>query len=391
LGLPKALQNLVILAFALQTNRSFFLHGGPTQPTVENLPDDLELREQRLPSQSDWEEARQRASSIFGVASSPLLNASNVSKLVGDIRNEIAGRKEACEQLVIRLNQLHSQLGAGGTTSVRLTTAQMTKSLVDALAQSQDETFVAVLARAGISSTQQSMGTSFKKAAEVVGSLSHVNWELLEAILKLTDERQTAAQAIWNSLKQAFQADELAVSIDAALVDAQSRAVKLLADIQRPARPGISAPLKPTSDLPSVSTVPVTPPISYPGDLRNIYSHLGSDEAEVATFYQGNAAALERNRKLVEQLKKLYDTSQVSGDSLPGNLPTEKVRSVLEVHLIQPLSRGGDDARSNMIVVSPTLHLLIHLDENCMVDLGKQEMVLFGVRIKLHVQSEHNG
>ncbi len=40
-----------------------------------------------------------------------------------------------------------------------------------------------------------------------VDALGRVKWEILEAVLKLDDERQTAAQAIWNSAKQAFQAD----------------------------------------------------------------------------------------------------------------------------------------------------------------------------------------
>lgn len=61
MGLPRDVQSLIILVFALQTNRSFFLHGGPMQPTLENLPDELELREQKLPAQTDWDRARQRA------------------------------------------------------------------------------------------------------------------------------------------------------------------------------------------------------------------------------------------------------------------------------------------------------------------------------------------
>ena len=53
--------------------------------------------------------------------------------------------------------------------------------------------------------------------------------------------------------------------------------------------------------------------------------------------------------------------------------------------------KGGADARSNMIVVSPTLHTLIHLDEKCTVDLAARQMMLFGVKITLRVDAGHNG
>src|SRR3989442_5340260 len=49
MGLPKDVQNLVILTFAAQTNRTFYRHGAPWEATLTNLPDDCELREQKLP------------------------------------------------------------------------------------------------------------------------------------------------------------------------------------------------------------------------------------------------------------------------------------------------------------------------------------------------------
>ncbi|MBF0128348.1 MAG: phage resistance protein, partial [Magnetococcales bacterium] len=79
MGLPAVAQNLLILLFAQQTNRVFMQHGGVIQPTLESLPDESTLHLQELPSQSDWELARERAAAIFGLpASSPLCNATNV-------------------------------------------------------------------------------------------------------------------------------------------------------------------------------------------------------------------------------------------------------------------------------------------------------------------------
>ena len=91
MGLPAHAQNLVILVYADQANRSFFLHGGPYQPKLEDLPDELELREQALPSQEDWDEAITRAGKIFGISVSPLRNASNLSDLATKLKDAAGG------------------------------------------------------------------------------------------------------------------------------------------------------------------------------------------------------------------------------------------------------------------------------------------------------------
>lgn len=85
MGLPKDLQNLVILCFAWQCDLSFSLYGNPVEPQLDNLDDDLELRQQPLPSEDLWREAAQRAADILGVVAAPLLTAAGVAKFVADI------------------------------------------------------------------------------------------------------------------------------------------------------------------------------------------------------------------------------------------------------------------------------------------------------------------
>jgi len=80
---------------------------------------------------------------------------------------------------------------------------------------------------------------------------------------------------------------------------------------------------------------------------------LNSDEIEVRAFYANDTERLQRNRRLVEELKKLYGESQVEGDSLPEGLPSERILEALEVHHIQGLGKGGPDEKCNMLVVSP--------------------------------------
>jgi hypothetical protein len=67
MGLPAEAQNLIILAFAGQTNRSFVRGNVPYLPSIDQMPDDLELREQTLPDPGDWETACKRAAALFGL------------------------------------------------------------------------------------------------------------------------------------------------------------------------------------------------------------------------------------------------------------------------------------------------------------------------------------
>jgi hypothetical protein len=100
MGLPIELQNLIILAFAASTNRRFTMRGGPYEPTIDSLPDELELKEQALPNTADWETALLRASSLFGLTLGQTLNAANVGKLVDEVRQKAADKKEAVARLV---------------------------------------------------------------------------------------------------------------------------------------------------------------------------------------------------------------------------------------------------------------------------------------------------
>jgi predicted HNH restriction endonuclease len=64
---------------------------------------------------------------------------------------------------------------------------------------------------------------------------------------------------------------------------------------------------------------------------------------------------------------------------------------VLEVHHIKPLAQGGADERHNMIVVTPTLHALIHSDPACEIDLKSGKIRLFGRDFIIQVAATHNG
>ncbi|MFN5304087.1 MAG: phage resistance protein, partial [Pseudanabaena sp.] len=81
MGLPAIAQNLVILTFAAQTNCIAYRSNLAIDVTLKFLPDDVEFRTQKLPDQVLWQTAVDRATSIFNISISKLLNAKNVAEL----------------------------------------------------------------------------------------------------------------------------------------------------------------------------------------------------------------------------------------------------------------------------------------------------------------------
>jgi hypothetical protein len=263
MGLPRDVQNLIILVVAAQTNRSFFLHGGPFNASIDNLNDDLELREQALPTQSDWEVATKRAATIFGVTSSPLVSAANVASLIAAVRIRATEAKAPCDSLSEKLQHLLPSLSNDGLATPRYRTAAAVKALIDAIKQAGDGQIILVLVNAEIASSESAMGTSVSKASVVVDALTQVNWDLLEAVKNLTGEHGDAGNAIWKTLRESFQKDEYAVSISGVLRDLQSRATRLLVEA--------SAPLATPPTVP-----PVTPPSSPPAPTGQVVLSEGS-------------------------------------------------------------------------------------------------------------------
>ncbi len=253
MGLPKEAQNLVLLVFAAQTNRTFFLHNGPCEVTLSNVPDQCELHEQRLPDVSHWEAAVQRASSIFGATISRLLNASNVSTLASEAKRHAAQARQACknycQQIRDRMNLFEPRPSGSGATSDeqktplpdgrgskiwnaassdRLKTGLATWTLMESLHNANGDDVIRLLAAAEIATSETAMGECAAKAAELEGNLETAGWEIFDAIRDLTDDRSTAATAILTDVGNALSSDEHVVALAPALKAAHAKAVRLL-------------------------------------------------------------------------------------------------------------------------------------------------------------------
>ena len=228
MGLPKECGNLIILVFAAQTNRSFFRHAAPFDAALANLPDEAELREQQLPSETAWVTAVERANRIFGVVTSPLLNAANLSKLVDGIQGPVKEGFEACRQLTLKLAGHLADFGAVKEQAPRWQTATAVLALLEAIRDARPAQVIETLAGVVPQTSEAAMGSSFKSAFQVVNVLTATQWKLFDSIRHLQDEGATAAQALLGRVCEALRSDQHVTDIGPILAVEQTKAIDLL-------------------------------------------------------------------------------------------------------------------------------------------------------------------
>ena len=244
MGLPRECANLIIMVFAAQTNRSFFRYGAPVDVTLANLPDEVELREQQLPSEVAWVTAVERASRIFGVASSPLLNATNLAKLADGIQVRTRQSMDACRQLVAEVSRHLADFGQVKEKAPRYQTAETVLDLLEAVRDAKPAEVIEALASLTPRTSDAAMGTSFASAADVAGALTTTQWKLFESIRLIADERSAAAQALLGRVADALCNDQHVTSLRPVLAIEQSKAIDLLTP-SAPPKPPVEPPARP--------------------------------------------------------------------------------------------------------------------------------------------------
>ncbi len=253
MGLPREAQNLLILLFAAQTNRTLYRHNGPYESAgLQALPEDCELRTVNLPDSTLWETALERTGNVFGLAPSRLLSANNVSTLAARLKEMAGEARKACQGYVKTLRERLSKLARDVEGTDRMKTAVATQVLVERLLGAEPAAIVSLIAGASVATSETAMGECLSKAAELEGNLDAAGWDLFEAVRKLTDDRQVVATQILADVSQALCSDEHVVQLAPALKAAQARAVGLLT------RPAAIVPPTPTSPL-SASPPPANP------------------------------------------------------------------------------------------------------------------------------------
>ena len=339
-GLPAMVQDLVILSYADQTNRVFRLHGGPAEVEIGTLKDEMVLEEVALPSEELWNKACERAKAIFGIPTSPLLNATNLSHLADQLAEKVRTQTPDVSSLAARLAEVMATIFPEMQECVRINTAREGQALLRNFATASGNDAVKRLAETEISANLSTLGASISNAGTVDRALESADWQIFQAIRILPDERKTEADRIWEELKSAFERDEYAVGLGPSISALKTRAVALLTQIIKP---------RPPEPSPEPEPEPPLPP------------------------------------KTVAELKALYGRSQVDGDELPSWVTD--AAEVLKIHLF-----GSDPtAWASMLVITPTLKALIDLDPQAKVDLRKKTLRLprFKQTLSLDVNPSH--
>lgn len=304
MGLPKEAQNLVILTYAEQTNRTFVYHNAPVEVSLTNLSNDYVLQEQKLPNDAHWSIAVSRAAQIFGEAVSPLMKATTVANLSAALKKKSSDVRSSCVSLREKLKERLTKLGVDPVNSARLTTVSATASLVEKLHVSEASQVVSALASATVATTEAAMGECYSKASQLLAMIESTNWEIFDAIAKLADERQVVAQSIRSSIVQALQSDEHVIALGPTLKEAQLKAVRLLTQTPPPPVPvpvPVPAITPPVAGVTSVTLPGVTtPPVSKPTATKKILESETRSDLSIGEL-----------KKIVSDLEKKYTGKQV--------------------------------------------------------------------------------
>jgi hypothetical protein len=234
MGLPRELQNLIILVFAEQTDRAFYQHGGVARPTIDDLDDELELRSEALPTKADWKAAHSRAQSIFGKVYPEGRNATNMHRLADEIQGMVKQHQPDIEVMRRRLEERLTRYGHDPNTADRSRTARAVAGLVHSITNVSGKAFVEALAKVDIATSETAMGATLAQASVLRSVLEGDDWQLFDALEKVTDERLKVAKEIIQEVRTALACDEHVESLREAVARAKRRAINLLAETKAP-------------------------------------------------------------------------------------------------------------------------------------------------------------
>ena len=258
MGLPLELQNLIILTYAATTNRRFVMRGGPFEPSIDSLPDELELREQALPDAGHWQIAVQRAAGLFGLTPAQVLNAANVGRLVDDVRQAAAQRRDVTARLVAQVHDRSARY-AVGVAGARQRTAESAQALLASLAQAAEGDVVAALATATLQTSDAAVGRALGQAQACADTLTNARWEMFDAMRDMQDHRQTAAALVLSRLSEGLTSDEHVLPLKSRLEELERDAMRLLTAAAPP--PPAPVPTPTPSGTPPAPTPLALPPV----------------------------------------------------------------------------------------------------------------------------------
>lgn len=228
MGLQPKFQNLVILAFAAQTDRTPVRNGTPVQASLERIDDTVELREEPLPDEFAWTKARERASALFGLTPGEVRKGATVTRFAADLKATASEKRGQLTDFVRGLRPRAEALGVPASAPRFATIASALALAGDLVGAADAVSTVNVLAGAAMDTSEAAVSHLMASVEDLRASLSTTTWEIIESAIGLTDQRAAAAAGLREKLIEALAADQHVIALRPVLRDVQSSATRLL-------------------------------------------------------------------------------------------------------------------------------------------------------------------
>ena len=233
MGLPREVENLIILACAAQADRTISLRGAPVRGSIERLDDDAELLAQPLPDETTWTKARERASEVFGLVPSEVRKGATVARLATELREKAQAARTPLASLTSILRTKMAGAAITPENAPRMITLLSASLLVTELTSGAEPlAVVQALATSDLRTSEAAVGRSISAAPNLATFLSSFEWDVLAAATALSDHRRATAEQIGRVVAEALEADEHVVPLESRLQEAKRNAYRLLAAVQ---------------------------------------------------------------------------------------------------------------------------------------------------------------
>ena len=265
-GLPPTAGDVVISVFAAQTNRAVMRAGRSVgMPDIGRWDDADELVPTELPTDAQWQQAKEVAAGFGLVPLGPLKSASVVSALGSSVVELLRQfGDDAVRYLpVLRAAAIRVMPGFVGGCP-RDTTAAAVADLVQRVLAAPDRAVFA-LAETAPPTSAHAMGTSLKQSAATITALGAVNWPLLEAAFAVGD----AGKVLEQTAGAVFSDDEVTRPLASGLRDVEATATRILLEVKPPPPPPPPPPV-------------VVPPVVVPPGTRTAGQVRAAAEEQLA-------------------------------------------------------------------------------------------------------------
>lgn len=234
-GLDKLVSSLIIATYALLADRGWVHHGMvETAPPLEQIGAGWSLRAQELPNEAEFEQARTKAASLFGVAVPSVRFTGNVARLARSVRDKVQAHEQAVHGLHGSLAKHVEKLGIDATAP-RVRSTRAAVELLAKLSAADDPTQLArTLASTGAGDeSNSSLSRTITSADTVLRAIDTCDWELLSKLQTFADRDDgigDRAERVLADVAEAARATEFTHPLAPVLTRARTDAVQIITD-----------------------------------------------------------------------------------------------------------------------------------------------------------------